>query len=270
MRKRTKTNLKIIAAFLQIRTPILQFKRFRGKINIQRPRKPHYDRARLIAVTNPIFREQTIEEKCEAITIRTSVKNDNPYEKIIAREVKNWFDHSKVVAIFHLNSISQEDLFKTRVALHKYNIHHKAYGKSIMRQAVAGTQYEAILPLFNSKNCILFAPENSIKHILKVTKKVPQMILIAGILEDRLMSRNEIIEYSNMPDLQMMRAKFVSVLTSVGGGLVSNLESHQKNLVNILDTHVRICSTDEEAETKEETASETSETPALTTDTETK
>lgn len=152
----------------------------------------------------------------------------------------NWFNHSQLVAIFQLNSISAEELFKVRVALHKQNMQFKAYGKRVMNLAIKDTKYENVLPLFEAKNCIVFSTEQKLKQLMKITKKVPQMILLAGIVENRIMSRTEITQFAAMPDLTTVRAQFVGVLNSIGGGLVNNLECHQKQLVNILETHAKI------------------------------
>lgn len=182
---------------------------------------------------------------------------DNPYERIIAKDVLNWFNHSQLVGIFHLNSITAEELFKTRVALHKENIQFKAYGKRVMNLAIKDTKYENVLPLFEAKNCIVFSTEPKLKQLLKITKKVPQMILLAGIVENRIMSRTELTQFAALPDLTTARAQFVGVLNSIGGGLVNNLECHQKQLVNILETHAKLNLGETSVEEKKEETEET-------------
>jgi len=140
-------------------TPALQFLRFRGKINIQRPKEPHYERARVIAVTHPKYPEPPKAKSCfKTREERTQQQLENPYNEIIAREVRNWLDHSRLVAVFHLNSITADEIFRVRVQLHKQNLHLKSYGSKIIGQAVKGTRYEAILPLFHSNHCIVLSP----------------------------------------------------------------------------------------------------------------
>lgn len=60
-------------------------------------------------------------------------KKQNPYELILAREVKNWFDHSQLIGVVHINPISGEDFFDARVELHKKGMQLKKYGGEIMR-----------------------------------------------------------------------------------------------------------------------------------------
>ncbi|XP_055919957.1 39S ribosomal protein L10, mitochondrial [Eupeodes corollae] len=223
--------------FLQSRTPLVQFQRFRGKINIQRPQKPHYERARVMAVTQPIYEKPPPSKNCFEKTIKPDELN--PYNKIIAKEVFNWLEHSKMVGIFHLNPISEDELFKIRVALHRQNITFKRYGKKIIKMAVDNTKYEAIVPLFDSNHCIVFSPEANVATLLKITRKVPQMLLLGGILENRLLSRNEFVNFANLPNIQVAQAQFVSVLNMAVGQLVQNLEAHQNSFVNILDVYAK-------------------------------
>lgn len=232
----------LFVALLDSNSPFLLLKRFRGKINIQRPRAPHYERAKVIAVTTPIYPEKKQVKPCLDNKLRQMKTTlENPYEVIIAREVKNWFNHSKMIGIFHLNPISAEDFFKARVAFHKNGMELKKYGKSIMDRALTDSKYEATLELFSSKTCIIFSTESKkVSTMLKIAKKVPQMHLLSGVVEDRLLSKNEFTEYANMPDITMMRAQFVSVLNMASSQLVQNLESHQSHLVTLLDAHVRV------------------------------
>lgn len=199
---------------------------------------PHYERARVIAVTQPQYAPEPVNKKCVELLDRKVTKAENPYEKIIAREVRNWFDQSRLTAIFDLNSITQEELFKIRVAFHQKGMSLKSYGRSIMQKALGGTKYEATLPLYNGKFCLVFGPEETcLKEVLRITKKVPQMILLAGVLENRIMSRTEMTKYVALPDIQIARSQLCNVLQMAAGGLVSNLEAHQKQLVQILDVH---------------------------------
>ncbi|XP_055386020.1 39S ribosomal protein L10, mitochondrial [Condylostylus longicornis] len=222
---------------LCVQLPLLYAKRFRGKINIQRPRQPHYERAKILAVTQPIFPKPDLKKKCFEKNV--DALRVNPYDEIIAKEVFNWLNHSKMVGIFHLNSITSDEIFKVKVALHKQNMHLKTYGKKIIGKAVVDTKYEAIYQLFNSNHCFVFSPEEKVSQLVKITRKVPQMILLAGIIQDRLLSRNEFVEYAKLPDLQAMRCELVNVLNMVGNQIITNLESHQKNLINVLDAYAK-------------------------------
>ncbi|XP_034100109.1 39S ribosomal protein L10, mitochondrial [Drosophila albomicans] len=223
------------------RSPLLQFLRYRGKINIQRPKEPHYERARVIAVTQPKYPEPPKAITCfQSRAQRTGTQLENPYNAIVAREVLNWLNHSRLAAVFHLNSINADEIFRVRVQLHKQNMHLKSYGRKIIGQAVTGTAYEAILPLFHSNHCIVFSPNpQQIGALLRITRKVPQMVLLGGIVESKLLSRNELMDFAKMPSLQVAQAQLVQTLNQAAGTVVQQLQAHQCNLVKVLDVHAK-------------------------------
>lgn len=105
--------------------------------------------------------------------------------------------------------------------------------------AVEGTKYEAIVPLFDSNHCIVFSSEEQVGKLLRTVRKFPQMILMAGIVQNRLLSRNEFNDFASLPDLTTARGQLVATLNLAGGKIVEDLEAHSKNLVNILDVHAK-------------------------------
>ncbi|CRK93995.1 CLUMA_CG007521, isoform A [Clunio marinus] len=230
-------------SFLTPHSPVLNFQRFRGKINIQRPRAPGRYRQLLEAVSNPIYPKRVEIKPCIEVRKIYRSTEENPYEKIIARETKNWFDHSQMVTIFHINPISSYEFFKARVAFFQEGMQIKKYGMKIMKLALNDTKYEAVLSLHNKKcqsTVYAFSPDHKkVATVLKIVKKIPQMHLLAGIVEDQFLSKNELIEYSQQGNIDIARSQFVNVLNMASSQLVQNLQSHQSNLVNILDAHVR-------------------------------
>lgn len=227
----------------------------------QRPRQPHYERAKVIAVTQPFYPAKERIMPCpESLFKSQNQKEDNQYETILAREVRNWFDHSQMIGIVHINPINGEDFFKARVAFHKEGMQLKKYGNGVMQKAIVGTKYEALMNLVGLKTFstgFIFCPEHKkVNAILKILKKTPQMHLMCGILENQLLSRNEFMDYAKMPDIQVARSQIVNVLNMAGSHIVQRLESHQSNLVNILDAHVRVNQKVEKVEGEEEKVEE--------------
>lgn len=178
------------------------------------------------------LKQSTATKKVETVRVK------NPYEQIIAKEVVNWFNNSKMVAIFHVNSISADDMFNVRVQLFKQNMHFKVYSKHVMSQALLGTKYESVLPLFDSNNGIVFSPEQNLSKLLKTVKKNSQMMLLAGIVEGQLMSKSQLHDFAALPSLDIVRAQFAAVLQNAGGNsLVTLLQANQIALAAALDTH---------------------------------
>lgn len=212
----------------------------------------------MIEFTKPYFpRSDYNKPKIELCSnLKPSFKRDtleNPYQKILAKECLNWFNHSRVVALFHINPIMAEERFKAFVAFNKENMHIKVYGKATLKMALEGTKYEPFTQHYVSHNMLLFNPEPTIKPMLKILKKFPQLILLcklnkiksdyklitlkcfsAAIYEGKYLSKDELVYVSTIPNLASAQAGFVQVLQSVGGGLVNKLNQCQNTLVNQL------------------------------------
>lgn len=233
--------LHLTVMLLSCRAPITQSQRFRGKINIQRPRAPHYERAKVLAAAQ--YSPAKVEDSKKNTTCFQRRQRDadieNPYIAVIAREVRNWFEHSRMIGFYHLNSINADELFTIRVQLHKQNMHLKAYGKKIVQKAVEDTRFEAILPLFESNNCVVFSTQQQVSQLLRITRRVPQMLLMAGIVDERLLSRNEFTAYAQLPGLQAAQGELAQTLNMAAGNVVQQLETHQKNFVNVLDVYAK-------------------------------
>ncbi|XP_053622009.1 large ribosomal subunit protein uL10m [Plodia interpunctella] len=229
---------------LKSQAPFLMVKRFRGKINIQKPRKPHFERQLLIDLSQPFYgpRKNSLPDfaLCDRGEKLAKKEIDNPFERILARECLDWFNTSKMVVFLHVNSISMEDKTPIFASLRKNDMHLRTYGKKIVSMATKGTRYEAVNHLFTSQQNIIFGqPENAAK-MFKILKKTPQLVILAGIIQDKLMSKNELLEFSKMPSLDMARSQLCAVLDSAGSSVVSQLNQSQQILVSHLEKHVEL------------------------------
>lgn len=169
----------LFSVLLQVKPPIHEFKRFKGKINIQRPRKPFFTRQLVIDVCKPTYlKKKTDIERCSNLNTRVREAVDNPFEHILAKECRNWFNHSHMVAFFHTNPVSTEDKHPVYGELKIQNMHLRTYGKKILQMGLGGTNYEAILKIFESQTQIVFSEAVQVKEFLKTMKKLPQFILL--------------------------------------------------------------------------------------------
>ncbi|XP_012276160.1 39S ribosomal protein L10, mitochondrial [Orussus abietinus] len=217
-----------------------QQKRFRGKINIQRPQKLHFERQKVMDFVTPFYRSPNLDiplwEKCRKSKQVERESTENPYRSVVARIAKNWLDNSKMVAFLHQNSISKSDTFDLMVALRKHNIYLKSYGRKTMEEAVMGTRFEAILSVYCSENMLAFCTTGTpVAQLEKTLKRAPQYILLAGILEGKLLHLNDFLRYGKM-DLQSTQVGLVQVLQSAAGGSLNHqLTYHQTTLVSRLN-----------------------------------
>ncbi|CAG9566755.1 unnamed protein product [Danaus chrysippus] len=247
-------------ALLETPASFLLAKRFRGKVNIQKPRKPHFEKQLLLDLTKPHYgpKKSSLPDifLCDKGKVLFSKEDiDNPFERILARECLNWFNTSKMVVFLHMNSISMEDKTPVYAALKKNNMNLRTYGKKIVSMATKGTRYEAVNQLFTCHQNIIFGqPENAAK-MFKILKKTPQLVVMAGIINDKLLSKNELVQFSKLPSLEVARSQLCSVLQSAGSCLVGQLNQNQQMLVSHLEQHIEIQNKPADSENKDKTES---------------
>ncbi|XP_017778149.1 PREDICTED: 39S ribosomal protein L10, mitochondrial [Nicrophorus vespilloides] len=231
--------------FLDVVSVCTQAKRFRGKINIQKPQVPHFERARLLAVTKPIVIKQNKSNQKETELCMKNVRFfnktyiENPLQNIYANETLEKFQSSKMIVFFHMNPMSAEEHFKAYVTFNKQNMLYKNIGKKTLDIALKGTPYEAILNFYMCHNMIVFSPEMQIKKLLKISKRFPQLVVLAGVLDGRFVSKDELLYYSNIPNIQTAQAQLVHTLNSIGGNIVSQLNCHQQTFVSQLSERIK-------------------------------
>lgn len=180
----------------------------------------------------------------------------NPFQGFIAKELYEHFQKSKLIIFYHHNSSHYDKEFKAFATFKKANMYYKKYGKKTMEMAIKGTPYEAVLDFYCSQNMTLFSPEPEIKKVLKISKKFPQLVIMgksttvvknltmidwfsAAIFEHKFISKDELIKYSEIPNLQTAQASLVQTLNSAAMQLSSNLISHQQTLVGNLGERMK-------------------------------
>lgn len=212
------------------------------RINVQKPRKPHHYRAVIEEVTKfkyPWVIPSSLpwSERCPKPSDSVKIIEENPYEKILAKEVKDLFEQSAMVAIFHKNPIKGELDFKTMKAFKMAGMDHLVYGKSTLNLALAQTNYAAVLDLFQSHSALVFSSTPQVPKLLKMIKKMPHLILLACIVDGKLLSKNQTVEYGSLVDIQNARARLISVIGQVNNRCLQTIGQTQLTMVRYLEQY---------------------------------
>ncbi|XP_044266393.1 39S ribosomal protein L10, mitochondrial [Tribolium madens] len=224
-------------------SPLVQAKRFRGKINIQRPKPVHPERAILMELTKPFFISSKKGKKpidlCTKLQDKFVRDEHNPFQQIIAGELRMWFNTSRLVAFYHLNPMKADQRFKAYAMFKKDNMHLKQYGKKTLEIALKDSKFEPVLDFYVSQNMIVFSPEPEVRKLLKITKKFPQLVLLAAIFEGKFVSKDELMELEKIPNLQTAQAVLVQTLNSAATTIHQQLNQHQNTLVSQLQQRIK-------------------------------
>ncbi|XP_063976361.1 large ribosomal subunit protein uL10m [Diachasmimorpha longicaudata] len=226
--------------FRYVQRPLLlEQRRHKSKVNIQKPRKPFYLRGVFNQFVTPFWPAKRdpkpLWELCDnVVQSKQLLEETNPYQVVLARECLNWYNNSRMIAFLHENPIRGEDKMDLQILLKRDNMFLKYWGRKVSEIALTGTQYEAVMPLFCSPSAIVFSPEVNVAKLRKCLKTTPQYVLMAGILDGRLLNANDFLKYGQM-DITSTRAGLVQTLQSAAGvNLCRQLTHHQETLVTRL------------------------------------
>lgn len=223
-------------------TPNVISVRYR-RVNVQKPRKPNHYRAVFEEITKPTYplvQSYTLpwSERCpKPLDTKTKKVEENPYEKILAQEARDLFEQSAMVAIFHKNPVKGELEFKTMKNFKMAGMEHTVYGKSTLKLALAQTNYEAALKLFESHSSIVFSSTPQVPKLLKMIKKMPHLVLLACIVDGKLMSKSQTIEYGSLIDIDNARARLISVISQTNNRCLQTIGQTQLTMVRYLEQY---------------------------------
>ncbi|KAK6623263.1 hypothetical protein RUM43_009115 [Polyplax serrata] len=220
--------------------PQLQCVRFKSKIRITKPNPPHFRRHVVEKLCVPfVSRERRFPhipllQNCDANKEKPP-RQESPLAMIMAKELRNWFDHSKLIGLFHMNSMDEEDKFDHAVTLKQAGFKMFTFETEIVRKAVTGTIYEPILILFQSHTAIAVSQDPKLNVLLETCKKLPLLILMGAVINNNtLLDHLKIEQYGKLENIESAQLQLTSVLNVASQNLVQQLNSHPFSLVQCL------------------------------------
>jgi len=222
--------------------------RHKSKPIIQKTRIPHWEKLKVLETCKPILKPdtRTPSEKCElALNKLKPIKELTAFETLLGKELLRYLDSSNLVGIFHANSIKERARSAILKLLIKNNMKMGIYNRFIVNRMLAGTKYEAIAQLFVSHCIFVFSNEPTVDVLLKLQKKMPQYILLAGIFENRIMSRQDLEWYGSLPTLEVMHGQLYATLNVCSTQMIQQLGHHQLQLSHSLSLLAKPNETDE-------------------------
>ncbi|KAE9535084.1 hypothetical protein AGLY_008376 [Aphis glycines] len=228
------------------------------RVNVQKPRKPDHYRAVIDTITMPKYpwpkpSDMKWSERCPKPFSKAFKQiEENPYENILAKELRELFEQSAMIAIFHKNPVKGDIDFKTTKTFKMADMDYVVYGKSTLKLALADTNYAAVLDLFQSHSSIVFSSTSQVPKLLKITKKTPHLILLASIVDGKLLSKNQTVEYGNLVNIDNARAALVGVIEQVNNRCLQTIGQTQLTMVRYLEQYGKSLDVNTEKKSTEE------------------
>ncbi|XP_055869577.1 39S ribosomal protein L10, mitochondrial-like [Biomphalaria glabrata] len=208
------SNLKSVCRYFSTSSRLLK------KPNIQKPRVPWTERRILNAVSTPILPpdERPLPIRCcdemNAKIAARETELSQAYKAFRKKQIVKMFTENKMVAICHIVPMIPRDAFSVRAKIMAAQINLCFANKKFVREYLEESKYRNLEPYIASDTVYVVSPDNKVAQLLAVLRKTPELQLLGGLVEDTIMSKEMMINFSKMPPIEVLQGELLTILTS--------------------------------------------------------
>lgn len=157
---------------------------------------------------------------------------------MLADQIREVFESNDMVVVCQFSDMNTAEWEDLRHALGKEEIKVKMFPNKITCKALENTKYQEITPLFLASTVVTYSKEAKVKLLLAGMRKQPKMDILGGKVDDRLLSRKGVVDYSKLPSLTEQHVQLLQMLSEHSRKLTTLLEQNQMNLSGNLSQYV--------------------------------
>ena len=152
-------------------------------------------------------------------------------KKAYVAELNTKIAGSLAGVVVSYNGISVADDTKMRKELREAGVEYMVVKNTMLRRAVAGTQYEAIAEYFKGDTAIALSAEDPAAAARILCKyqdgdKSKKFVVKAGFMEGKAMNAAETNAIAKLPNREGMLSMFAGALTSTLSGLAVAMQAY--------------------------------------------
>ncbi|KAM5134975.1 large ribosomal subunit protein uL10m isoform 2-T2 [Mantella aurantiaca] len=197
----------------------------------------HFERQKIMALTKYIAPKPSNEMCLKPKAKPEATEQEKLFERFLYTQLSAVLKDSKMFVVFQRNSVGSEDLLLFRHKLFKHDIHIKIFPKEIITKVLSQFQLQAMLPLFIGQTFMVVSNQAKVKEMLQAARTLPQIVLLGAFVEDRLLSRQGVVNYSKLPSKETLQGQLVGTLATMTSQTSSLLTHHSSRLSSLLEQH---------------------------------
>lgn len=165
-----------------------------------------------------------------------------PEKKYLVDEVSRHLDKSSYVYLTNYERITVSEVAELRDSLSKHNAEFHVIKNTIFGVAAGDRNLPDLGEHLKGQTAIIVGgddPSGVAKVITEFFKKKEKIDVKAGLLDDKVLTKEEVIALSKLPGLDVLRAQLLGLLAQPATGLVRVISAVPQGLVNVLQAKVR-------------------------------
>ncbi|KAH9282708.1 39S ribosomal protein L10, mitochondrial [Echinococcus granulosus] len=174
-------------------------------------------------VTKPIYRKPTLSRQEKYIMVREEIQKrieQNPYRSFLIRKAKTEFydkADGRMVLIFQPLFCFPWELMPVKNKLFENGLQFRRFPMAILKEAARGTKWQIFVDTVLKEpipNLYLFGDPTPqlCATALSITGRTRFLVLLGGMIQHRLMTRDEVKKYATLGDLPAVHAELLSTL----------------------------------------------------------
>ena len=165
-----------------------------------------------------------------------------PEKKYLVDEINRHLDKSSYVYLTNYERITVDEIAQLRSQLSKHNAEFHVIKNNIFGVAAASRNFPNLEDYLKGQTAIIVGgddPSGVAKVVTEFFKKNEKIDIKAGVLEEKVLTKDEVVALSKLPGLEVLRAQLLGLLAQPATGLVRVIGAVPQNLVNVLQAKVR-------------------------------
>ncbi|MFP4351998.1 MAG: 50S ribosomal protein L10 [Puniceicoccaceae bacterium] len=163
-----------------------------------------------------------------------------PEKELLVRDVDQHLDKSDYVFLTNYERITVEETAALRASLAAEAAEFHVVKNSVLNLALRRREKPDLQEWLNGPTAIIVGGENP-SGVAKVLKKFfkdkEKVEMKAGLLGDQAVSADDLMELADLPGLDELRAKFLSLLNTPAQRFVTVVNAVPQSVVNVLKAY---------------------------------
>lgn len=184
----------------------------------------------MLAACEPyIKRVYTLQEETCKGTAR-KIDKIHPLERLLVNDLVDDINQNDFVLFIQYNytKFQAERVYKN--TLTKLGAKFHSQNNNVYKETFRTLNYNYLNGLFIGRNAIITGKLESLPPSLRALRKMPTLLLLAGMVDKHLYNVNQLRSISNQSDLNLCRADLLSTLNSPAQTLSSYLKEYSETI----------------------------------------
>ncbi|MCX7634162.1 MAG: 50S ribosomal protein L10 [Syntrophales bacterium] len=165
---------------------------------------------------------------------------DRETKKKVVAELHEKLKDFNLAVLVKYSGLNVERMTELRNALRKSHAELKVVKNTLLRIASEGTALGVLKDEFKGPLALILTGREVVdatKVLVEFAKKNAQMEFRAGILDGKVLTKEQITALATLPSREILLGKLLSVLVGAQTGLVSVLSAVPRSLVQVLEAY---------------------------------